>query len=367
MSRVKRGWVRTETANPPTMALDTPRRPSSVPTRTRVSARVVTVRQHPQRTRTVALLCTGPIADPFVEQSVDLLRSRIRTRPAEILAHQGDSRVRHVECRPEPLDPPVGHHATIPPPCRGRGRRGLVGARAPGAVASLAVVSKRSRRKKPDSMRRRRTGRPSAPRPATQEEPDLLRQVAEAMSEDHPLGLLMFASSLLASLDPPPRSPFDPEPAPGAPTREELVTTFLDVDRPETTALCAVVAELVDDEMLERRIRRELAQRPHALPRWLSELSGAAAAEPVVEMVHALGDGDTTAFGVRLPGGGEIAVMVYVDHNLGTVVKDLGVGAEPVSALVERMRTSFDDPDISVRPLAPADARERLKDAIRTR
>ncbi len=189
-------------------------------------------------------------------------------------------------------------------------------------------------------------------------------EVAAALAEDHPLALLELSSALLAALDPRRRSPFEQEPEPDAPSRDELMKAFLGIDLPETSALLAVIGELSGDEMLRRRVHREIAARSHALPRWLADLHRAEPASRTVEVVHVLGDGDNLMVGVRLPGGPELTAMVYVDHNMGTVVKDAFVVPEPVGDLVERMLTVADDPDTQARDLDPADARARITEAI---
>ncbi|HVE63022.1 MAG TPA: DUF6398 domain-containing protein [Mycobacteriales bacterium] len=191
-----------------------------------------------------------------------------------------------------------------------------------------------------------------------------MRNVAAALAEDHPLALLELVSALLAALDPPRRSPFEREPEPDTPSREELIQTCLEVDLPETSALLAVTAGLAGDEMLRRRVHREITTRTHALPRWLADLHRAAPAPRVVEVVHVLGDGDNIMVGVRLPGGPELTAVVYVDHNMGTLVKDAFVVPEPVDDLVERMLTVADDPDTQARDIDPAAARARITEAI---
>ncbi|MGH3906690.1 MAG: DUF6398 domain-containing protein [Pseudonocardiaceae bacterium] len=191
-----------------------------------------------------------------------------------------------------------------------------------------------------------------------------MRDVAAALADDHPLVLLELVSSLLAALDPRRRTPFEPSPEPDVPSRADLVQTFLEVDLLETSALLAVLAELSGDEMLRRRISREIAARSHALPRWLADLHRAEPVGRVVEVVHVLGDGDNVVVGVALPGGREFTAVVYIDHNMGTLVKDAFVIPEPVDELVERMLTVAADPDTEARDLDPADARARITEAI---
>ncbi|MGH4021567.1 MAG: hypothetical protein ACRDT0_20500 [Pseudonocardiaceae bacterium] len=148
------------------------------------------------------------------------------------------------------------------------------------------------------------------------------------------------------------------------PSREDLVQTFLEVDLLETPALLAVIAKLSGDEMLRRRVSREIAARSHALPSWLTDLHRTERAGRVVEVVHVLGDGDNVMVGVALPGGWELTVVVYIDHNMGTLIKDASVIPEPVDELVERMLTVAADPDTEARDLDPAYARARITEAI---
>ncbi|GEL20515.1 hypothetical protein PA7_43520 [Pseudonocardia asaccharolytica DSM 44247 = NBRC 16224] len=194
-------------------------------------------------------------------------------------------------------------------------------------------------------------------------EPDLLGDVAAALADDHPLALLGLVSTLLAAIEPRP-GPFEPPAGPDLPSREELVATFLEVDLPETSALLAALAELLGEDVLRRRVRRELASRGHALPRWLVELDRAETVGEAVGVGHVLGDGDDIMFGVRLSGGRELSVAVYVDHNLGTVAKDAFVVPEPLPGLVEQMLATIDDPDTTAGELDRADAGVRITEAI---
>ncbi|MBV8993638.1 MAG: hypothetical protein JO287_08035, partial [Pseudonocardiales bacterium] len=191
-----------------------------------------------------------------------------------------------------------------------------------------------------------------------------MADVATALTEDQPLLLLSLVSSLLSALEPRRPSPFEVVSEPELPSRDELVRIFLDVDLLETSALLAVIAELSGDDITRRRIRREIAERAHALPGWLTDLHRTTV-ERVVEMVHVLGDGDNVMIGLRLPGGYPLSIVVYIDHNMGTLVKDAFVVPEPLDELIEHMRIAAGGgPDTTWVDLAPADARVRIRDAI---
>lgn len=116
---------------------------------------------------------------------------------------------------------------------------------------------------------------------------------------------------------------------------------------------------------MSERIRRELSSRSHALPAWIYSLEEVAPYR-AVEMVHVLGDGDDVMIGVRLPGGKELTITVYIDHNLGSVVKDAFVVPEPLADLVAFTNEQFGDDavDVTWNDLPLADARVRVTEAI---
>lgn len=224
-------------------------------------------------------------------------------------------------------------------------------------------MSKKRRANRHDTGKRRPGHRRPARRRRT-DEPDLLQAVAAALADGHPLALLGIISSLMAALQPQRQGPFEPASDPDVPSLDELVQTFLDVELPETSALLLGIAELAGDDMMRRRVRREVTGRAHVLPAWLVDLRQAEV-EGVAEMVHVLGDGDDVMVGVRLPDGGSMSIVVYIDHNMGTLVKDAFIVPEPLDEWIQDMRAaSGDDPDTSWAALDPAEARARLEAAI---
>jgi hypothetical protein len=224
-------------------------------------------------------------------------------------------------------------------------------------------VSKRTHREKHKPAKRQPGHGKRSPQRARPEQPDLIGDVAVALADDHPFELISLVSSLLAALQPRRVDPFGQPPDPDVPTLDELVRTFLDVDLVETSALLAVIAELAGDDIMRRRIRREIAQRAHALPRWLTDL-GSTTVDGVVEMIHVLGDGDNIMIELNLADGSAMSVVVYIDHNMGTLVKDAFAVPEPLDALIQTMRAVGDDQDTTWTDLTPADARARIRDAV---
>ena len=209
-------------------------------------------------------------------------------------------------------------------------------------------MSKTNRRRA--EKRRRPARRTTRARQHTSAEPDLLADVRRALADRHPLSLFTYVSTLLCVTDSGRNHPFarpeDPDLA--ALTREDLVTTFLDLAAPETSALLAVIAEMAgDDDVLRARIRRELAARPKAEPAWLAQLSETSTYR-AMRMHHILGDGDNFMLGARLPGGHELTCLVYIDHNLGTLVKDAFVVPASVADMVGEFGRVTEDPDTPV-------------------
>ncbi len=193
---------------------------------------------------------------------------------------------------------------------------------------------------------------------------NLLADVRQRLASGEPLDLLAYVSSLLAAIDPRGESPFERERA-GGPERATLPTlleSLAEVVLPETTALLATLAELGPDELTRARARRALAARPHQLPDWLARL-GETSVYTAVESTHVLGDGDNVLLGARLPGH-ELTVLIYIDHNLGTVVKDAFPAPSPINEVVERLREAADDPDVRLGDIGLADARARVAEAI---
>jgi len=226
-------------------------------------------------------------------------------------------------------------------------------------------MSAKSRRRNAKKAHRpaRRTARV---RQNASAEPDLLADVRRAIADPHPLSMLSYVSTLLCVTDSRRNHPFAQPDTPdlASLTREELVRTFLDVPAPETSALLAVIAEMAgDDDVLRARIRRELAVRPKVEPAWLAQLSETSIYR-AVRMSHVLGDGDNIMLGARLAGGHELTCLVYIDHNLGTLVKDAFVVPASIEGMVAEFKRVSEDPDTRWDDISLADARAWVDAAI---
>lgn len=218
-----------------------------------------------------------------------------------------------------------------------------------------------SRRQQP----RKRT-KPASPPTRTghdgAEDQPLFQNLRHALRSGEPLELLAIVSGFLEITDPRSRDPFakDEERV----SLAELVKTLVGTPHAETTAALTALKTLTRDELLARRIGRELANRRHPMPDWLAGLDRAVLEPDVWLLTHVLGDGDDWLLGVTLPSGDPLSAVLYVDHNLGTVVKDAFLIPEALDDLVIRFENLIDDPNQSLSRTDPAMARARLEDAI---
>jgi len=210
-------------------------------------------------------------------------------------------------------------------------------------------------------QRRPRTSQP-ARGPHGAQEQQLFQSLRAALRSGEPMELLAIVSGLLEVTDPRSRDPFAPDEQHAS--RAELVESFVGTPYAETTAALTAIRALVSDEVLAARIGRELETRRHPMPEWLIVLDQARLDPDVWFLTHVLGDGDDYLLGLTLPSGESLSALVYVDHNLGTVVKDAFVVPEPLEDLAIKMGTLIDDADQSLTRTDPAAARAVIAAAI---
>jgi hypothetical protein len=183
-----------------------------------------------------------------------------------------------------------------------------------------------------------------------------------ALRSGKPLDLLAVVSGMLEVTDPRSRDPFAREEQRAS--LDDLVESFVGTSYAETTAALTVMGAMLPDEVMAARIGRELAARRQPIPDWLCGLGQAKAEPDVWFMTHVLGDGDDYLFGATLPSGHSLSALVYVDHNLGTVVKDAFVVPELLDDLLEKVRSTISDPDQSLTRVDGATARAVVEEAI---
>lgn len=229
------------------------------------------------------------------------------------------------------------------------------------------MAKKRSGRDRRPQQRRPREPREHRPHPGDGLGPqsqDLFVNIRTAMRSDDPMDLLVLTSGLLEVTQPRPADPFQ-EPEAQAPIAlPDLVESFIDTPYAETTAVLTSIRALVRDEALATRIGEALTQRRHPLPDWLSRLDRATAEPDVWFLTHVLGDGDDFLVGVELAPGMALSALIYVDHNLGTVVKDAFVVPGTVEDLALELGRRLTDPEQSLTRVDAAAARATVEAAI---
>jgi hypothetical protein len=170
----------------------------------------------------------------------------------------------------------------------------------------------------------------------------------------HPLSLLSLASLMMHVAK--------PEPLRDETYLDNILTGLIGVRNRETTALLAVIAELlVDDPAPQLRCRDELAERGEHQPRWITALPRVDVYR-AVRRTHVLGDVDELVIGMRLDGGHELTIAVQIDHNMLSSVVDAGVVPDPIDEALARVAESSSDTQVFEMRLA--DARVRIEDAL---
>lgn len=218
--------------------------------------------------------------------------------------------------------------------------------------------------------RKKRAGHPRTPNrptivrrhvePSDAEAHPFIAELRRALRSDHPLEFLQTVSGLVAVTEPRPTLGSDPEPSV---TLDQLVETFEGTDLAETTAALHVVAAFSDDEVMAARIRRTTTTRRQPMPAWLTDL-GRARATRVLEMRHIQRDGDNYIVEIDLAGGDVMCAVIYIDNNIGGVVKDafmISEGLEAYEGAVDQLA----EPDTTLEPIDPATARAIVEQAIK--
>lgn len=184
--------------------------------------------------------------------------------------------------------------------------------------------------------------------------------IRKAVSSRHPLSLLGVASYLIHLMKPDPM--VWPKVECDAGFLERFVSGMIDEKNRETTALLAVLAELlVDDPALQLRCRAAVTERNDPLPHWITAL-------PQIEVYRAvrradvLGDADELVIGARLNGTHELTVAVLIDHNSLSDVIDAVVVSNPIDAGLARADESSSDTYVVEMTLA--DARTWIEDSL---
>ncbi|MFT4220468.1 MAG: hypothetical protein QM611_08135 [Microbacterium sp.] len=192
------------------------------------------------------------------------------------------------------------------------------------------------------------------------DEPELHREVLARLHPNDPLPLLAYASTLAAAFEE--RSPWE-KAASDQPTLPQLISMLRSTGERPTDALLLVLKEFAGNDVLARRVAMEVAGRRHPLPRWLTQLDQFRASRAFA-LGHVLGDGENVVIEITAPAG-ILTLVLYIDHNMGTVVKDGYVLDEAFDFVVGRLNElSRDETGVTSGELSLAEARARAEQAI---
>jgi hypothetical protein len=220
-------------------------------------------------------------------------------------------------------------------------------------------LAKRARR----DARRTRTREDRAPAETAEDTP-LIEEVRQALASGHPLDLLGMVSLLVEATKPDPLAYLKSGQQSERVSLDDLITGFVGVPVPETTALLAVLAELlIDDKDLQLRCRQEVAARHDAPPQWISDLPQVDVYR-VVRMTHVLGDGDELLIGARLASGHELTCVVHINHLMMSVVKDAFFVPAPIEQVIAVAAEQNADPDTRFVDMSAADARAWIQHGL---
>lgn len=195
-------------------------------------------------------------------------------------------------------------------------------------------------------------------------EPSFVHDAHRRMLERSPFGLLALASSIVEATS---VRPLDLLRQDGTEhvTGPELYDSFIESELPETEALVRAVATLLPDAALAQTLLQRIETRGSVIrnpPAWLDTMDHIEFTD-VAELVHILGDGDNVMVAWRWPDRSAATAVVYIDHNMGTIVKDAFIMPESFDVLVRQFERSG-LMDQVIRPLDPAVARTRITEAI---
>ena len=172
------------------------------------------------------------------------------------------------------------------------------------------------------------------------------------------IDLLALASDMVESLDP----------LEGIPEVEAdaMVWALVAIDSPETTALLSLMADLDPESETGGEIREALRRRNHRMPPWVTGFTPIEIVDAALMTEDVFRDGEDIVVGFRTAAGEELILIVLVDHNLGSLIKDAFLVPGPLADTLPRLRerAAEADPDLVWSHLALADARARLESAV---
>lgn len=189
--------------------------------------------------------------------------------------------------------------------------------------------------------------------------PPLVGDAQRALRKSSPLALLSMASGLIEVATPRPADRW--RNIPPVTDVRELLSSFVETGLPAMHGLALAGATLTPDELLARQVRHSVGEMPHT-PSWLRTMGTIDVTDTILQ-TDPLGDGDNVLIGWRWPDGTAPTAVVYVDHNMGTIVKDAFVVEENPDSL-QQLTLRLGDDHVGFESLDPGAARARVADGI---
>ena len=186
--------------------------------------------------------------------------------------------------------------------------------------------------------------------------PDLVAGLRPLLRASTPFDLLVQASGFVEILTERPNKPLGPERVQRT-DGPEFVNSLVDSGWPEPLMLAKAMAVMLPDRPLRQHIRSR--PLPSGAPRWAAtmdaiEITGTFAQE------DPLGDGDNHWVNVRWPDGSEATAIMFVDHNMGSILKDAFLIPTSAEQVLEMMHEVSDDV-VALTSIDPAELRARVE------
>jgi hypothetical protein len=194
-------------------------------------------------------------------------------------------------------------------------------------------------------------------------EPDIVRDVRARIAEG-PVPVLELGSMMIETCTERPLDRLRPSDNEHT-SLADLVDSFAGSDFAPMHVLARTMVPLIADRALAQRIQTRLLLTATGAPQptWLATVD-----RPVIDgltsMIDPLGDGDNFIIGVRWPGGQAATLVVYVDHNLSTRVKDAFTVPVPFDDALRQYEHVSGMDSTMFESIDPADLRARIADAL---
>jgi hypothetical protein len=192
---------------------------------------------------------------------------------------------------------------------------------------------------------------------------DLLDLVGRYAATGQPIDVMGLASATLSIL-------FHPEP-PADLDRdlireqvlEQMLTQYVDAGTSDSLTFANVLAALVAEETLRRRLFAALDGSEDEVPRWVAGLAGAELEQTTV--VRDLFDDDEWLLaGVRLADDSRFAFRIEIDHDADGTITDAMLMPTTVDEVCDRLRSGPGADEVAITDVTPGDFVDLYTEAV---